>query len=116
MFLSGLFTVAVKIMSLYLAVLLALFYFVCTRCIYSLSRRNLLKSIKHLINASSSSETKGAGIRALIVTAHPDDECMFFAPTIIQLVALNANVHLMCLSKGMVTANPHAHIFQAGNG
>ncbi|TNM84685.1 hypothetical protein fugu_008863 [Takifugu bimaculatus] len=87
-------------MSLYLAVLLAFFYFVCIRCIYSRNRRNLLKSIKHLINASLSSETKGAGIRALIVTAHPDDECMFFAPTIIQLVALNANVHLLCLSQG----------------
>ncbi|XP_056909620.1 N-acetylglucosaminyl-phosphatidylinositol de-N-acetylase isoform X2 [Takifugu flavidus] len=87
-------------MSLYLAVLSAFFYFVCIRCIYSRNRRNLLKSIKHLINASLSSETKGAGIRALIVTAHPDDECMFFAPTIIQLVALNANVHLLCLSQG----------------
>ncbi|CAF98507.1 unnamed protein product, partial [Tetraodon nigroviridis] len=43
---------------------------------------------------------KGAGIRALVVTAHPDDECMFFAPAIIQLVSLNVDVHLLCLSQG----------------
>lgn len=39
--------------------------------------------------------------RALLVIAHPDDECMFFGPT---LLALNANqdyrIFLLCLSKG----------------
>ena len=43
-----------------------------------------------------------ADVRALIVTAHPDDECMFFAPTIIRLVELNATVRLLCLSAGKV--------------
>ncbi|XP_044078056.1 N-acetylglucosaminyl-phosphatidylinositol de-N-acetylase isoform X1 [Siniperca chuatsi] len=52
------------------------------------------------MNVLSSRETHGADIRALIVTAHPDDECMFFAPTIIRLVELNASVHLLCLSEG----------------
>uniref|UniRef100_A0A3Q2P2L0 N-acetylglucosaminylphosphatidylinositol deacetylase n=1 Tax=Fundulus heteroclitus TaxID=8078 RepID=A0A3Q2P2L0_FUNHE len=46
--------------------------------------------------------TDGADVRALVVTAHPDDECMFFAPTIVRLVALNASVHLLCLSEGML--------------
>ncbi|CAL9685857.1 unnamed protein product [Knipowitschia caucasica] len=41
-----------------------------------------------------------SAVRALFITAHPDDECMFFAPTIIQLVHLNAKVYLLCLSKG----------------
>ncbi|XP_028839294.1 N-acetylglucosaminyl-phosphatidylinositol de-N-acetylase [Denticeps clupeoides] len=40
------------------------------------------------------------GLRALLVTAHPDDECMFFAPTIIELVKSEASVHLLCLSSG----------------
>lgn len=107
LFPSGLFTVTIKIMSLYLAVFLA-FYFVCIKYSYSRHQRNFLKSLKHVINVSSSSERKGAGIRALVVTAHPDDESMFFAPAIIQLVALNANVHLLCLSQGMATEFSHA--------
>lgn len=97
-------------MSLYLAVLLAFFYFVCIKYIYRRHRRNLLKSLNHVIHGSPSSETTSTSIRVLVVTAHPDDECMFFAPTIIQLVALNVDVHLLCLSKGMVTAISHAHI------
>ncbi len=36
----------------------------------------------------------------LLVTAHPDDECMFFSPTILGLLDSGAKVHLMCLSKG----------------
>lgn len=111
LFPSGLFTVPVKIMSLYLAVFLAFFYFVCIIYRYSRHQRNFLKSLKHVINVSSSSERKGAGIRALVLTAHPDDECMFFAPAIIQLVALNVNVHLLCLSKGMATEISRAHIY-----
>jgi N-acetylglucosaminylphosphatidylinositol deacetylase len=35
----------------------------------------------------------------LIITAHPDDECMFFSPTILNLTLCN-NVKLLCLSKG----------------
>ncbi|XP_055606938.1 N-acetylglucosaminyl-phosphatidylinositol de-N-acetylase [Uranotaenia lowii] len=38
--------------------------------------------------------------RALLVTAHPDDECMFFGPTILELRRLNCRVFLLCLSEG----------------
>ncbi|XP_016332479.1 N-acetylglucosaminyl-phosphatidylinositol de-N-acetylase-like [Sinocyclocheilus anshuiensis] len=38
--------------------------------------------------------------RALLVTAHPDDECMFFAPTVLKLVESQAAVYLLCLSTG----------------
>lgn len=39
--------------------------------------------------------------RILIVTAHPDDECMFFGPTILSLSRLkNVQVYLLCLSNG----------------
>lgn len=40
------------------------------------------------------------GKSVLVVTAHPDDECMFFSPTIINLQRLS-KVHLLCLSTGM---------------
>jgi len=36
----------------------------------------------------------------LLVTAHPDDECMFFAPTILALVARSVSVYSLCLSVG----------------
>lgn len=36
----------------------------------------------------------------LIVTAHPDDECMFFAPTIHALRAHNVTISALCLSNG----------------
>lgn len=39
--------------------------------------------------------------RALVVTAHPDDESMFFGPTILTLAQRpNCEVHLLCLSNG----------------
>ncbi|WFD18217.1 N-acetylglucosaminylphosphatidylinositol deacetylase [Malassezia caprae] len=36
----------------------------------------------------------------LVLTAHPDDECMFFAPTIHALLAHNVTVSALCLSRG----------------
>ncbi|XP_020505615.1 N-acetylglucosaminyl-phosphatidylinositol de-N-acetylase [Labrus bergylta] len=89
--LHGLFTVTVKIMSVYLVVFVVLSYLLLIKCIYYWHRRLFMKSFKDVMNA---------GIRTLIVTAHPDDECMFFAPTIIRLVELKADVHLLCLSEG----------------
>lgn len=39
--------------------------------------------------------------RVLLVTAHPDDECMFFGPTILNLTRRQGcTVYIMCLSKG----------------
>lgn len=39
--------------------------------------------------------------RILFLTAHPDDECMFFAPTILSYTAADPNnVHLMCVTRG----------------
>ncbi|KIO22456.1 hypothetical protein M407DRAFT_117892 [Tulasnella calospora MUT 4182] len=39
-------------------------------------------------------------VKALVVTAHPDDECMFFGPTIIGLREQNAEVYSLVLSNG----------------
>ncbi|KAI5642601.1 glcNAc-PI de-N-acetylase domain-containing protein [Phthorimaea operculella] len=38
--------------------------------------------------------------RVLLVVAHPDDECMFFGPTVFRLCEQGADVHLLCLSNG----------------
>lgn len=38
--------------------------------------------------------------RVLLVTAHPDDETMFFAPSILGLVAQGCDVYLLCFSAG----------------
>uniref|UniRef100_A0A3P9BHA9 N-acetylglucosaminylphosphatidylinositol deacetylase n=1 Tax=Maylandia zebra TaxID=106582 RepID=A0A3P9BHA9_9CICH len=87
-------------MTLYLAIIIILSYLALIKCIFFRHRRTLVKSLKRALNAPSSRETNGEDIRALVVTAHPDDECMFFAPTIIRLIELNATVHLLCLSEG----------------
>uniref|UniRef100_A0A8C2WXB2 N-acetylglucosaminylphosphatidylinositol deacetylase n=1 Tax=Cyclopterus lumpus TaxID=8103 RepID=A0A8C2WXB2_CYCLU len=98
--LHGLFTVTVKIMSVYLVVFIVLTYLIWIKCIYYRHRPTLVKSLQRVVNVLSSREINGDDVRVLIVTAHPDDECMFFAPTIINLVELNADVHLLCLSEG----------------
>ncbi|CAI5644191.1 N-acetylglucosaminyl-phosphatidylinositol de-N-acetylase [Oreochromis niloticus] len=87
-------------MTLYMALIIILSYLALIKCIFFRHRRTLVKSLKRALNAPPSRETNGENIRALVVTAHPDDECMFFAPTIIRLVELNATVHLLCLSEG----------------
>ncbi|XP_056253712.1 N-acetylglucosaminyl-phosphatidylinositol de-N-acetylase [Seriola aureovittata] len=87
-------------MSIYLIFFLVLSYLVSIKCLYYRHRRTLVKSLKRVMNVLPGREADGADITALIVTAHPDDECMFFAPTIIRLVELNASVHLLCLSEG----------------
>ncbi|CAL8364123.1 unnamed protein product [Lota lota] len=83
---------------------MVIFYFIWITFIYYRHRRTLDKSLKCILNSSSNrgaiATSNDADVRALIVTAHPDDECMFFAPTIIRLVELNATVRLLCLSEG----------------
>lgn len=46
--------------------------------------------------------TRGAlgAKRVLLVIAHPDDECMFFGPTIFRLCEQGTEVYLLCLSNG----------------
>lgn len=38
--------------------------------------------------------------RVLLVTAHPDDETIFFSPTISGILASGKRMYLMCLSTG----------------
>ena len=55
-----------------------------------------------LLRMSKSTEwTPAKGINsALIVFAHPDDETMFFMPTIVMLRQAGVEIHLLCLSNG----------------
>ncbi|PNJ04053.1 PIGL isoform 8, partial [Pongo abelii] len=43
----------------------------------------------------------GAESRTLLVIAHPDDEAMFFAPTVLGLARLRHWVYLLCFSAGI---------------
>ncbi|KFD48618.1 hypothetical protein M513_10473 [Trichuris suis] len=36
----------------------------------------------------------------LLVTAHPDDECMFFAPTLLNLRRMSCHIIVVCLTSG----------------
>ena len=105
LFAHGLFIAAVKTMSI-IIVPMVILYFIWITFIYYRNRRTVDKSLKCIVNSLSNRGAIAASddvdVRALIVTAHPDDECMFFAPTIIRLVELNATVRLLCLSAGKV--------------
>ncbi|XP_077361262.1 N-acetylglucosaminyl-phosphatidylinositol de-N-acetylase [Festucalex cinctus] len=83
-------------MFLWLVVILIVAYLVCLKCIYYRYQRSLRRGI----NAFASLGTHAADFKCLVITAHPDDECMFFGPTILRLVECNVNVHLLCLSEG----------------
>jgi N-acetylglucosaminylphosphatidylinositol deacetylase len=62
-----------------------------------------LRPAKRLSLISSEAENKSRSKpikRCLLVTAHPDDECMFFSPAILHLNSLNVKVYIFCLSRG----------------
>jgi LmbE family N-acetylglucosaminyl deacetylase len=40
--------------------------------------------------------------RVMLVTAHPDDESMFFVPVVQSLIARNLHVMLLCLTSGVL--------------
>lgn len=48
------------------------------------------------------------GSRVLLVTAHPDDEAMFFAPALLSMASAGVQVHVLCLSTG------ETHCFTGG--
>jgi hypothetical protein len=52
------------------------------------------------VNLDTSLSHDGESKTALILTAHPDDEVMFFTPTILALVAAGWEVGALCLSNG----------------
>ncbi|CAI0374508.1 unnamed protein product [Linum tenue] len=62
----------------------------------------LLTASSYSKNTFLSEVSGGAPHRrnVLLVVAHPDDESMFFSPTINYLISRGHNVHLLCLSIG----------------
>jgi N-acetylglucosaminylphosphatidylinositol deacetylase len=52
------------------------------------------------VYAIRNTTTTPAGKRYLLVIAHPDDECMFFGPTMLNLSGARNTVHVLCLSNG----------------
>ena len=40
------------------------------------------------------------GKRVLLITAHPDDECMFFGPVIYHVLKEASSFSLLCLTNG----------------
>lgn len=40
------------------------------------------------------------GTRCLLLIAHPDDECMFFAPTIVHLIQKQCKFYVLCATTG----------------
>ena len=58
-------------------------------------------------------QTPGA---VLLVTAHPDDETVFFAPSITALHSLGHEVYLLCLTSGMQSLYQHSYFFCLAKG
>ena len=52
------------------------------------------------VNFDTTLSHSGESKTALILTAHPDDEVMFFTPTILTLLAAGWEVGALCLSNG----------------
>ncbi|KAI8823645.1 putative deacetylase LmbE-like domain-containing protein [Fimicolochytrium jonesii] len=64
------------------------------------TKRTLFGSDRKRRKHSSGKGGSSVGKTALLLIAHPDDECMFFAPTVIELVKSGADVEVLCLSQG----------------
>lgn len=57
-------------------------------------------SIRSILVETHHSPSKYHHLQALIVTAHPDDECMFFSPAILGLVDQGVEVRALSISTG----------------
>ncbi|XP_018610911.2 N-acetylglucosaminyl-phosphatidylinositol de-N-acetylase isoform X1 [Scleropages formosus] len=51
-------------------------------------------------NESETVFKPSVNVRALLIIAHPDDECMFFGPAVLRLRQLGARLQVLCLSAG----------------
>ena len=57
----------------------------------------------------SSARPPGRMSRVLLVTAHPDDEVMFFGPTILSLVEAGCDLYLLVMSPGREQGHTRKH-------
>ena len=79
---------------MFFVILLTVLYILAYIIQYKLKNDQFNRN-QHAISSTRLLET------SLIVTAHPDDECMFFAPTLLSLLEKNVETHLLCLTTGM---------------
>lgn len=56
--------------------------------------------LQNLSSNSTKNVISNFGSRTLLVVAHPDDETMFFGPTILNLMKNNKSLSILCLSNG----------------
>lgn len=76
----------------HLIVGVSVYILVCVVLYISISRWQIIRFKKDVKNPH----------RVLIVIAHPDDECMFFGPTVLNFTKQNqCKVYLICLSTGL---------------
>ncbi|KAG9153628.1 hypothetical protein Leryth_008562 [Lithospermum erythrorhizon] len=61
---------------------------------------SLYKILFRPLSSSIRFSNDGRVRNILLVIAHPDDESMFFTPTIIYLTSRGHNVHILCISTG----------------
>jgi N-acetylglucosaminylphosphatidylinositol deacetylase len=75
----------------HLILAVSVYILVCVFLYLSISRWKIIRFRKDVKNPT----------RVLFVIAHPDDECMFFGPTVLNFTKQNhCRVYLMCLSTG----------------
>lgn len=56
--------------------------------------------LQYLIKQSSENVVANFGNRTLLIVAHPDDETMFFGPTVLNLLNNNKSLLILCLTNG----------------
>ncbi|KAM6372800.1 N-acetylglucosaminyl-phosphatidylinositol de-N-acetylase isoform 3-T4 [Pluvialis apricaria] len=65
-----------------------------------LRRRYAAGGARASLRGRAAAAARMDGVRALLVTAHPDDEAMFFAPTVLGLGRAGARPAVLCCSAG----------------
>uniref|UniRef100_A0A8C3JS86 N-acetylglucosaminylphosphatidylinositol deacetylase n=1 Tax=Calidris pygmaea TaxID=425635 RepID=A0A8C3JS86_9CHAR len=65
-----------------------------------LRRRYAAAGARAALRERAGAAARADGVRALLVTAHPDDEAMFFAPTVLGLGRDGARPAVLCCSPG----------------
>ncbi|XP_018610912.1 N-acetylglucosaminyl-phosphatidylinositol de-N-acetylase isoform X2 [Scleropages formosus] len=82
--------------------LFTLSYLIWTKHVFrQCQKRSDHARLKMLIKNESETVFKpSVNVRALLIIAHPDDECMFFGPAVLRLRQLGARLQVLCLSAG----------------
>lgn len=83
---------AATTVSFFILLYMVLCFIIYRWCCYKKKKNDILQNSK----------------RVLLVTAHPDDECMFFGPTLVNIIREGIDVYLLCLSNGSTKMFSHS--------